>query len=143
VTLNRKSFDFDAIPIGELLGQRRFVVTEQIIRDCASAIESTRSWYFQSSPFGDAIAPPTLFDNESLRMLDECYDRFGSIHAGQSWEFLAPIRRGTTVAVEVRVTKKFTKRSGQYIVMDLVATDEQGTLLCRGKHTSLMNLKKE
>jgi acyl dehydratase len=139
----RKCFNFDAITVGELLGQRRFVVTDQIIRDCAFAIEATRDWYLEASPFADRVAPPTLFDNESLRMLDECYERFGSIHARQAWQFLAPIVRGTTVDVKVTVTDKFIKRGGQYIVMDLIAHDDEGKALCRGQHTSLMSLNKE
>jgi hypothetical protein len=139
----RQTFDFDAIRVGELLGRRRIEISAQTIGTCAGAIEATREWYASGSPFGCPVAPPTVFDNETLRMLDECYDRFGSIHAQQSWEFLGPVRRGETVEVDVKVVDKYVKRGGQYIVMELTVTGAAGTPLCRGRHTSLMSLRKE
>lgn len=138
----RKSFDFDTIQIGEELGRKVIAITDEMVRTSAHAIESTRDWYTHASPFGAPIAPPTVFDNDTLRMLDEQYARFGSVHAKQSWEFKSPARVGTSVTVTVHVVDKYVRRSGQYIVMELKAVDEDGVEICRGLHTSLMSMHK-
>jgi acyl dehydratase len=113
-----------------------------MIRTCAGAIESTHPWYFEDSPYGGRIAPPTIFDNDTLRLLDEQYARFGSIHARQAWEFKQPVRLGTRVTLTVRVVDKYMRRQRPYIVMELTAIDADGVELCRSLHTSLMTLQK-
>jgi 3-hydroxybutyryl-CoA dehydratase len=137
----KKKFVYENVQIGEELGKKEVLITEDLIRSCAQAIESNHPWYFQDSPFGGRIAPPTIFDNDTLRMLDETYERFGSIHAKQSWEFKNPAKLGKKVTVTVRVVDKFLKRDRPWIVMELAAVDEDGIEICRGRHTSLMSLQ--
>ena len=139
----RKHFDYDTIQVGETLGRKDVVITDAMIRTCAQAIESAHPWYFDASPFGGRIAPPTIFDNDSLRMLDEQYARFGSIHAKQSWEFLRPVRLGERVTLSVSIVEKYVRRERPYLVMELTAVDTGGNLLCRSLHTSLMTLFRE
>jgi acyl dehydratase len=136
----RKVFDYDTIEIGEILGQKEVLITDEMIQTCAHAIESTHPWYFEASPFGGRIAPPTFLDNDTLRTLDERYERFGSVHAKQAWEFKNPARLGTTVTFTVTVVDKYVRRQRPYIVMELVAIDEDGVEICRGMHTSLMHM---
>ena len=137
----RKHFDYDTIQVGETLGRKDVVITDAMIRTCAQAIESAHPWYFDASPFGGRIAPPTIFDNDTLNMLDEQYERFGSIHVGQAWEFHNPARLGSCVTLTVSVADKFVRRERPYIVMALTAVDDAGVLLCRSMHTSLMSMK--
>lgn len=136
----RKTFDYETIEIGEVLGRKEVLITDEMVRTCAHAIESTHPWYFEDSPYGGRIAPPTIFDNDTLNMLDEQYERFGSIHAKQAWEFKHPARVGKKVTLTVRVIDKYVRRERPYIIMELVAVDEDGLEICRGKHTSLMRL---
>ena len=139
----RKHFDYDTIQVGETLGRKDVVITDAMIRTCARAIESDHPWYFGPSPYGAPVAPPTIFDNDSLRMLDEQYERFGSIHAKQSWEFLRPVRLGERVTLRVAIVDKFVRRDRPYLVMELTAADHAGRLYCRSLHTSLMTLHRE
>jgi 3-hydroxybutyryl-CoA dehydratase len=136
----RKPFDYDTIAIGEVLGQKEVLITDDMVRTCAGAIESAHPWYFEASPFGGRIAPPTIFDNDTLRMLDEQYERFGSVHAKQAWEFKHPARIGTTVTLTVTVVDKYVRRERPYLVMELLAVDEDGIEICRSLHTSLMTM---
>mgnify|MGYP003589610134 CR=1 FL=1 len=137
----KKKFSYETIDVGEELGRKEILITDEMIRTCAGAIESARPWYFEDSPFGGRIAPPTIFDNETLRMLDENYERFGSIHAKQAWEFKNPARLGKKVTVTVRLVEKYVRRDRPWIVMELLAGDEDGVEVCRGRHTSLMSMK--
>jgi 3-hydroxybutyryl-CoA dehydratase len=136
----RKPFDYNTIAIGEVLGQKEVLITDDMVRTCAGAIESFHPWYFEDSPFGGRIAPPTIFDNDTLRILDEQYERFGSIHAKQAWEFKHPARIGTKVTLTVTVVDKYVRRERPYLVMELVAVDEDGIEICRSLHTSLMTM---
>lgn len=138
----RKQFDYGTVAIGEVLGQKEVLITDDMVRTCAAAIESTHPWYFDDSPFGGRIAPPTIFDNDTLNMLDEQYERFGSVHAKQAWEFKHPARIGKTVTLTVTVVDKYVRRQRPYIVMELVAVDEDGIEICRSLHTSLMTLQR-
>jgi 3-hydroxybutyryl-CoA dehydratase len=135
-----KVFDYEHLEVGEDLGTRTIDVTDDLVRDCLEAIESTHPWYLEASPFGQRIAPPTLFDNETLNMLDTRYARFGSIHAKQSWRFLKPVPVGSRVHVNVRISDKFVRRDKGYMMMTLTVTDDAGTTLCTGTHTSVVSL---
>lgn len=138
----RKTFDYDTIQIGEVLGRKQVLITAEMVATCAHAIESAHPWYVGDSPYGGPIAPPTIFDNDTLNILDEQYERFGSIHAKQAWEFKQPLRVGKQVTLTVTVTEKFVRRERPYIVMELLAVDEDGVEICRSQHTSLMTLKR-
>jgi acyl dehydratase len=137
-----KTFDYETIQIGEVLGRKEVRITDELIRTNAEAIESQHPWYFEASPYGGRIAPPTIFGDDTLRILDEQYSRFGSIHAKQAWEFKYPARLGHGVTLTVTVTDKFYRRERPYIVMELVAVDDEGIELCRSSHTSLMTMEK-
>lgn len=119
------------------------LISDAMIRSCAQAIESSHPWYFEDSPYRGRIAPPTIFDHDTLRMRDEQYERFGSIHAKQAWEFFYPARLGTKVTLTVRVVDTYIRRNRPYLVMELVAVDEEGLTLYRSTHTSPMTFQKE
>ncbi len=137
----KKKLNYQNIEVGEELGKKEVLITDEMIQACANAIESKHPWYFEDSPFGGRIAPPTIFDNDTLRMLDESYDRFGSIHSRQVWEFKNPARSGKKVTLSVRIIDRYVKRDRGYVTMELVAVDEDGLEICRGRHTSLIGLE--
>jgi hypothetical protein len=47
----RKLFNHDTIHIGEVLGEKEVRITDEMIRTCAQAIESSHPWYFEDSPY--------------------------------------------------------------------------------------------
>ena len=102
----RKQFNYETIEIGEILGQKDVLITDEMVQTSAHAIESIRPWYFEDSPFGGRIAPPTIFDNDTLNILDEAYQRFGSIHAKQAWEFKNPLRVGKRVSARSKIRRQ-------------------------------------
>jgi len=138
----KKKLNYQNIEVGEELGKKEVLITDEMIQACANAIESKHPWYFEDSPFGGRIAPPTIFDNDTLRMLDEKYDRFGSIHTRQVWEFKNPAKLGKRITLNARIIDKYIKRGRGYVTMELAAIDEDGLEICRGSHTSLISLEK-
>ncbi len=138
----KKKLSYQNIEVGEELSKKEVLITDEMIQACADAIESKHPWYFEDSPFGGRIAPPTIFDNDTLRMLDENFDRFGSIHTRQGWEFTNPAKLGKRITLNARIIDKYIKRGRGYVTMELAAIDEDGLEICRGRHTSLISLEK-
>src|SRR5262249_3166020 len=121
-------------------GTRTIHITDDLIDDYTEGVGAAHEWYTSPSAYGRRIAPPTIFDNECLRILDTRYARFGSIHARQTWSFLKAVPVGATVRVNVRIVDKFVKREKGWLVMELTATDQDGDVVCRGRHTSVVSL---
>lgn len=138
-----KTFDYEHLEVGEDLGTRIIEVTEKLVQEYVEVIETDHEWYSTDLPFGGRIAPPTIFDNETLRLLDTVYARFGSIHAKQVWDFRKPVKVGSRIRVDVRVVDKFVKRDKGWFVMELTAKDEAGEIVCSGRHTSVVSLVKK
>jgi acyl dehydratase len=140
--MSQKIFSFDTLIPGEEVGRKEIVVTEELIKRHADAIGADRAWYLQDSPFGGIIAPPTLFVSETLKVVDDHYGRFGSIHAKQVWEFKKPVKLGDRVKVVVKIADKYVKRERAYVVFEFIAAGQDGEEYCRGLHTSLISMKK-
>jgi acyl dehydratase len=140
--MNKKEFSFENIEMGKDLGRKEILITDEMIQKYTHAIETDHPWYLNDSPFGGRIAPPTIFDNETLRLLDSKYARFGSIHAKQAWEFKYPVFLGKRYVVAARVVDKYVKRERGYIVMEMRVISEDGTEVCCGQHTSIVSLKR-
>ena len=102
----KKKFSYESIQMEEELGRKEVLITDEMIWVCAGTIGSKYPWYFEDFPFGGCIAPPTIFDNDTLRMLDENYERFGSLHAKQAREFKNPAKLGKKVTITVRLVDK-------------------------------------
>ena len=56
----KKKLDYQNIVVSEELGKKEVLITGEMIQACANAIESKHPWYFEDSPFGGRIAPPTI-----------------------------------------------------------------------------------
>lgn len=123
------------------LGTKEVVITEDVLRCYLSAIESQHSWYLEGSPFGRPIVPSTIFDEEVLRMLDSVYERFGSIHAKQEYEFKSPAFVGERLRVKTRITDKYIERGRGWMVLDMEVIGEDGREICYDKHFSVVSLE--
>ena len=137
----KKKFDYETLEVGEDLGTKEIVITEDVLRSYVSAIEDEHPWYLESSPFGRPIVPSTVFDEEVLRMLDAKYERFGSIHAKQDWEFKSPAFVGERLKIKTRIADKYIKRERGWMVLQLDVLGEDGREICHAKHYSVVSLK--
>ena len=61
-----KRISYDAVQVGEELESTDLVVKPEDIDTFAYAVDDHHPWYFEDSPFGGAIAPPTLLANQAL-----------------------------------------------------------------------------
>jgi len=89
---------------------------------------------------GLRVAPALLFHSEVYRSLSWYLPNvFGNLHARQEWELYAPLVVGRTVRTRSTVVERYAKRDRDYVVNEVLITDEDGRWLQRSRtHQSFL-----
>jgi acyl dehydratase len=119
--------------IGDVIGSIEFVVDEALVNRLTWALDDYNPWYFQESPFGHRIAPPTTplqFDG-SMFYDYYVYPEGGSLFAKQEFEFLHPVQIGVTYQLVGTLVDKYQKRGRSYFKMGVSITDPEGVEVVR------------
>jgi acyl dehydratase len=134
-----KRIAYSAVQVGEELSSTDFIVKPEDVDTFAYAVEDLHPWYFEDSPYGGPIAPPTLLANQALLMRHNKYIVDAGLHAQMRFEFVRPIRVGMRVRTRGRVIEKYEKRGRHYMVTEFTTTDEDsGQTLVRGQFTQMI-----
>ena len=138
----KQKLKHENLVVGEVLGRTRLHITQDLVQECAGAIGGPlRPWYDTNPPFDCAIAPPTVFENWAIHLLEKKFARSITLHAAQRWEFKAPIRVDTIVNITATLEDRTILRGKPYIVIGVRVNDPEGIELCRGFHTSMVDLQ--
>jgi len=129
---------YDALTVGEQFLSDERVVTPEDIEAYAWAVEDHHPWFSGPSPFGGAVAHPTMLANQALHLRHTKYMVHAGLHARMEFQFLEPIRPGMRVRSRGTVIDKYVRRGKQYMVTEFVTEDEGGTLLVRGQFTQML-----
>jgi acyl dehydratase len=129
---------YDALTVGEQFLSDERVVTPEDIEAYAWAVEDHHPWFSGPSPFGGAVAHPTMLANQALHLRHTKYIVHAGLHARMEFQFLEPIRPGMRVRSRGTVIDKYVRRGKQYMVTEFVTEDEGGTLLVRGQFTQML-----
>jgi acyl dehydratase len=89
---------------------------------------------------GGTVAPALLFHSEVYRSLAWYLPNvFGNLHARQEWALFAPIVVGATVRTRATIVERYRKRNRDYIVNEVLVTDDAGRWLQRSRtHQSFL-----
>jgi acyl dehydratase len=89
---------------------------------------------------GAVAAPALLFHSEVYRSLAWYLPNiFGNLHARQEWQLFAPLTIGTTVRTRSTVVERYLKRNREYVVNEVLVTDDAGRWLQRSRtHQSFL-----
>lgn len=89
---------------------------------------------------GSVAAPALLFHSEVYRSLAWYLPNiFGNLHARQEWQLFAPLTVGATVRTRSTVVERYVKRGREYVVNEVLVTDEAGRWLQRSRtHQSFL-----
>lgn len=120
--------------------QYQFKVTKELAQEYAEDIIDDRNpWYYDQSPFGDPICPPSLICNDYLNVIVENgFNNQGSIFYRGQFEFLYPLRQGRMITETVRPIQKYEKRGRTWIDYYMEIVDDEGNLLIRGTATEAL-----
>jgi acyl dehydratase len=87
-----------------------------------------------------ALAPALLLHSEVYRTLAWYLPNvFGNLHARQEWDLFAPLTVGATVRTRSTVVERYAKRDREYVVNEVLLTDDDGRWLQRSRtHQSFL-----
>jgi len=85
-------------------------------------------------------APALLFHSEVYRSLAWYLPNiFGNLHARQEWQFFTPLTIGGAVRTRSTVVERYLKRGREYVVNEVLLTDDAGRWLQRSRtHQSFL-----
>jgi len=129
---------YDVLTVGEQFLSDERVVTPEDIEAYAWAVEDHHPWFSGPSPFGGAVAHPTMLANQALHLRHTKYIVHAGLHARMEFQFLEPIRPGMRVRSRGTVIDKYVRRGKQYMVTEFVTEDETGKPLVRGQFTQML-----
>jgi acyl dehydratase len=130
-------FPHHEVHVGKDLGGRSVAVDEATI---ARYEAGTGAPAARLELDGTRVAPALLFHSEVYRTLAWYLPNvFGNLHARQEWELYAPLVVGTAVRTRSTVVERYAKRDREYVVNEVLITDEHGRWLQRSRtHQSFL-----
>lgn len=129
---------YDALTVGEQFLSDERLVTPEDIEAYGWAVDDHHPWFSGPSPFGGAVAHPTMLANQALHLRHTKYIVHAGLHARMEFQFLEPIRPGMRVRSRGTVIDKYVRRGKQYMVTEFVTEDEAGHPLVRGQFTQML-----
>ncbi len=133
------------LPVGEVyvgrdMGGRRTTPDAADIARFGDGTGDRHPWYSGPSLFGGPVAPALLFHSEVYRDLGWYLPNLiGNLHARQEWDLFAPLRIGTPVRTRATIVGRYRKRGRDYIVNEVLVTDDDGRWLQRSRtHQSFL-----
>ena len=134
-----RTLTYEGVTVGEEFMSDDFLIKPEDVDTYAFAVEDDNPWYFEDSPFGGTIAPPTLLGNQALFLRHSRYLVPAGLHAKMQFEFLEPLRAGMRVRTRGRIVDKYERRERHYMVTEFETRDEEtGTILVRGQFTQMI-----
>ncbi len=139
----KPEFNWGSIEVGMVAGEREITLTPERVAAHLEGVEAGRDWYETGSPFGAPIAPPMIFINDVLEIIDENFRRFGTIHAKSGYRFHRPARIGERVHQKVVFKDLYVKRGKGWMMCEMTVTGEDGEPVVTYLHTSVLSLTRK
>jgi len=123
----------DRMTVGDTLATYEFRVTPEFNRRYLEALEDPHPRYLSASG-GRAVVHPGLLLNQSNCTRSPGFSLpsgMAAIHAREVTEFLHPAGVNTLLRVHFRIIDRYRKRDRDYVVVEAVIEDEDGTVIMR------------
>ena len=122
---------FQDVPLGLELDPVEEVLTPELVQWFAHSLDSpNEDWYCYESPLGEPIVPPSVIENLGLGMRGFLVAApGGSVHARIEVEHRKPVKVGTRLRLEGKLSEKYEKRGKYYLVWEVTARDESGDVV--------------
>ncbi|MDD4859523.1 MAG: MaoC family dehydratase [Dehalococcoidales bacterium] len=115
------------------------VLTPELNKQYMDALEDHNPLYQEDSPYGVAIAHPGLLHELAFEAMMRTFPVAppkgqATAHAQQDTEMFYPVRIGTKVKVEVRLSEQTVKRERNYLLYESRIIDESGRMVLSSRH---------
>jgi hypothetical protein len=126
---------FADLQVGEVLPALDATITQELID---SDVTMTDDAFERSGYYGAPIAPPWVTHADFDRHLRAAgVYMSGIIAAKSSQKYFAPLKLGTAIHTTCEVVERYERKGRDYVVLEFVTTDDQGTVLIRKRDTFL------
>ena len=135
ITLAVNEISYDNIDTAREYGPWKYPLAERFERYMA-AVENRQLWHNGRSPWGPAVAPPSILGVAAMRFLDEIGPvPPGTLHARQEIETAAALRLDRKPSGYGQFVNKFGKRGRKYFTFETRWRDETGLILGKSRVT--------
>jgi hypothetical protein len=108
---------WDGVKIGDRFETYEYVITQEMLDEYRGIVDNPNAAY------------PTVAGRHSLRAWTNFYGPATLMNVGAESEYFNPVIPGKRIRVEAQVTDKYIRREKPYIIVDSIATDEDGRLI--------------
>ncbi|HEY1932366.1 MAG TPA: hypothetical protein VGG99_10170 [Acetobacteraceae bacterium] len=128
---------YETAPIGETVGPFAYTVPEDYNRRRLASYSLPESAFLPGSGF----AEPSLLCGQHSWVMRQRFSWGGSVHAKCDIAFLKPVALGARIQVTCRLSGKYERRGGRYVVFTLETHDDAGDLVCTVDNSMLLNFR--
>ena len=128
---------YDTAPIGEAVGPVAYKIPLDYNRRRLASYSLAESAFLPDSGF----AEPSLLCGQHSWVMRKRFSWQGSVHAKCDIAFLKPVRLGARIHVSCRLSGKYERRGGRYVVFTLETHDDTGDLVCSVDNSMLLNFR--
>src|SRR3990172_2064223 len=126
---------YDNIDLDREYGPWKYPLADRFERYLA-AVENAQPWHNGRSPWGPAVAPPSILGLAAMRFMDEIGPvPAGTLHAKQEIETAAALRLDRKPAAYGRFAARFEKRGRKYFTFETRWRGETGLILGKSRVT--------
>ncbi len=128
---------YDTAPIGEAVGPIAYTIPLDYNRRRLASYSLSESAFLPDSRF----AEPSLLCGQHSWVMRKRFSWEGSVHAKCDIALLKPVALGERILVSCRLSGKYERRGGRYVVFTLETHDDTGDLVCSVDNSMLLNFR--
>lgn len=128
---------YGTAPIGEAIGPISYTIPLDYNRRRLASYSLPESAFLPESGF----AEPSLLCGQHSWVMRKRFSWEGSVHAKCDIALLKPVMLGARIHVNCRLSGKYERRGGRYVVFTLETRDDAGDLVCSVDNSMLLNFR--
>ncbi|HTW69159.1 MAG TPA: hypothetical protein VME47_04655 [Acetobacteraceae bacterium] len=128
---------YDTAPIGETVGPIGYTVPLDYNRRRLASYGISENAFLPGSTW----AEPSLLCGQHSWVMRQRFSWGGSVHAKCDIALLKPVALGARIHVTCRLSGKYERRGGRYVVFTLETHDDAGDLVCQVDNAMLLNFR--
>ena len=136
-TPGTESLVYDTAPIGETVGPIGYTIPLDYNRQRLASYGLSEQAFLP----GTAWAEPSLLCGQHSWVMRQRFSWGGSVHAKCDIALLKPVALGARISVTCRLSGKYERRGGRYVVFTLETRDDAGDLVCQVDNAMLLNFR--
>ncbi|MCW5747524.1 MAG: hypothetical protein KIT36_15150 [Alphaproteobacteria bacterium] len=131
---------YDGATLGESVGPFTYAIPADFNRKRLAALGIADASLLRDAD-GREYVEPSLLCGQHSWVMRQRFSWGGSVHAKCDIAYLGPVAPGATINVTARISGKYERRGGRYVVFQLQTTDARGDVVCRVENTMLLNFR--